>query len=602
MAVLLLFAASMSSARAAELAALGVLGPIRNLAGLAIRENIDEFRTRLSAQNTDLRGFVAEPLQGALLRHRLEEVLRQSARDSGRFGLILPTLPTLPGSNVTYDADQLTPEQRELVVRENGIDGFVETSLVFYPDYVSVGMRIRAAADARILAHQSLVIAALPTEAQIYSALLALWARLAEATGHLSAISWQSGDLVTVDLGKPQLQVGQKLIAGHVSSDRVHPRTGEILSFRREAVCELIVLEVNETSSLAKVTEIKLAQAASSKGSGLKGLLVWNHQGVEREPTRLAAANGQAVGSAEVGFDFASEQGIGPQSEPNLTSDKSSSGAAADQINLLSMQPNPAGKKQDAQAGSEAAKTPNLAQAEREAADPSSMLSDPLATDEQSVGAGEGFSLDRPWSEAISDPAHWRPLPFILGAGQSWGILDTAPCDNTPCNRYTGFPATVLNLIQGSARYQITRNAGLSFEGRFSNYPRGDVEGYEIGGRALSVHTMSQSGRDQFVIYGGPDLRIGNAETVLVERSLMALTIRSGAGYAIGTPFGKWQGRADLSFIDLLAGKFFLDATVNAGALPMFPSELGLFLNFRSSPKDFSQIELGAQWTFRSGF
>jgi hypothetical protein len=113
---------------------------------------------------------------------------------------------------------------------------------------------------------------------------------------------------------------------------------------------------------------------------------------------------------------------------------------------------------------------------------------------------------------------------------------------------------------------------------------------------------MSQTGRDQFVIYGGPDLRIGNAETVLVERSLMALTIRSGAGYAVGTPFGKWQGRADLSLIDLLAGKFHLDASVNAGALAMFPSELGFFFNFRNSPKGWSQVELGAQWTFRSGF
>lgn len=573
-----------------------VLAPIRHLAGLSIRENIEDFRMKLSSQNTDLRGFVAEPLQGPLVRQRLEEVLRQSAKDSGRFGLVMPLL------DEKFFAAELSSEERQRLAREYGTDGFVETSLTFFPDHVSVGLRILATADARILAHQSMVLAPLPTESQIYSGFLALWARLGQATGHLSAISWQSGDLVTVDIGKPELQVGQKLIAGHVMAQRVHPRTGEVLSFRREQACELVVLEVNDTSSLAKVTSVKLSTGRLSHESGLKGLLVWSKQESDEDLARLRVANSQASGVANAGFDFADfEQNAAKLADATYPNDKDMPAPANGKAPTAASAPPapkaPPGEKRSA---------PDVSGVlENGGTDPETLQLDPLATDDAS-GADSGTtlgggSLDRPWSEAMSDPAHWRRLPFILGAGQSWGILDTAPCANEPCNRYSGFPSSVFNLIQASARYQVTRDAGLSFEGRFSNYPRGDVEGYEIGGRALSVHTLSHTGREQFVVYGGPDLRIGNAQTVLVDRSLMALTIRSGAGYAFGTPFGKWQGRADLSFLDLLGGKFYLDANITAGSLPMLPSELGFFLNFRDSPKDWAQVEWGAQWTFRSG-
>jgi hypothetical protein len=209
---------------------------------------------------------------------------------------------------------------------------------------------------------------------------------------------------------------------------------------------------------------------------------------------------------------------------------------------------------------------------------------------------------DRPWSEALSDPQLWRHRPMTIFAGQSWGLLDTSPCDNTPCGRWTGFPPTLLNLAGATLRYSLTRKAELEFQGRFVNYPTGDVEGYELGGHALSLHTLSDTGSERFTIGFGPEIELGKVETVLVESGLLSLALRIVGLYEVDSGLGKWSARGDFSLVEILGGKLNVDTRFGLRSIPGIHENIDAFVGLRRSPKDWVQVEFGMGWTFDAGF
>lgn len=566
------------------------LAPVRRVGVVPVSHNVREFLVRMEDQSAELKGFVASPLHGGAVEFRLWTLVQQAAREGGRFWVMRFDEP---GSEQAGDqgGGRLVPS-RELVqsaVDEWHIDAWAQPSVEFFPDFSRLNLQLVSALTGRTLAVQSVEIAAMASESAIAHGFLLLWSRVGLAIGHLSSISWQSGDLVTVDIGTPQLRPGDELVAGEVAALREHPRDGEVLSVTQRPLAALRIIEVSDGSSLGRLTQIAESQAAN----GVKGLLVWRD--AKQAPSAGGPESGTAAetslraGKVQDGFafrDLSVEERAPLQVPPPPAllprGDAGSSSPMSAGPSRLSSSQEPSGTQQSAADGTLAAE--------------GTASQEELGT----VFDGEPGG-NYPWADALATPELWMQGPVSLSAGQSWGILDTSPCENTPCSRYTGFPRTLLNLFGVSLSYRLTRTSGLVFDGRFVNYAKGDVDGYELGVRALSMHDMSRSTSDRFALGFGPELEIGKVETVLVERSLLALTIRAAASYEFATSLGAFGLRADVSALDLLGGRLVVDSKFGGRALAGLPEPLELFFGARRASGGWLQLEFGAGWTFPGG-
>lgn len=555
---------------------------ITRLGILPISHNLEKYRSMSAERSAQLSGVPGSPYQGEALAFRMKELVLQGSQLFGRFLLV--------------DTGHVDDAQKQDVAARQDLDGWLGVSIYFWPDHSRIEMALLSRSGQKIDILQSLDLEPDPSEVQLTEALAQIFARVGAATGHLSRISWQSGDLVTIDLGSGVLRSGERLVAGRVLPARIHPSTGEILSFDRRALYQLDVLEVNEFSSLARVSmvleskfkeNIELASPASEpqmpREDVLTGLLVWRPEEVRATPATQPREPSLQTGVADAGFAKPVPQ---PIPSPILANSVEDRPAAPNGVPSPQMSAVPLGESENS------SPSEPVTPAEPNFEDDQSFFPQGMAS------FAEGFMPDLAWSAALSDPSSWVPRSYTLGAGQSYGIVDTSPCVNKPCARYSSFPKVLINLVSFDTEYKLTRSSGLSFEGRFTNYPEGDVEGYEIGARALSLHRVAQSNQNVFDFYFGPELEIGSVNTVLLKRSLLAFSVRTGVGAEGPTPFGGYQADLDLSLLDFLRGKFALDMRLGWADIPSMPAELSFFGKSRRSLKGWTQIEFGVAWSF----
>ena len=529
-----------------------------------MRHNVAEFLSRMSDQGGSLQGFVSAPLQGEAVELRLWHLVQQASRVNGRFWVVRHENDPVWGQTGQMPSDSSKAE----------VDAWVQPEIQFFPDHTRISLTLKSLTPSQTIAMQTLELPAMSNETQIHSGWASLWSRLGQAVGHLASITWQSGDLVTIDIGAPQLNVGDEILAGVVHVTREHPRDGEWLGVSQTVQASLRVLEVDEESSLARIEKLK-----AGGPENLQNLMVWHKDG--GTPGRTTGDEGFARSKGEAapqGFDFV-DPSTAPRQPLVLPPVRSAASTAEGPGNVVGDS-----SEQGPRDGVQTSHGDRLGPDAESRADQGQEL----------APHDQGYNSD--WVSTLMNPELWRRQDLSFFGGQSWGVLDTAPCENTPCLRYTGFPSTLLNLVGARVTYGLSPTMTLGFDGRLARYGQGDVEGYEFGVGGLVTAQLSRFGSHAFGLGVGPELEIGKVETVLLERSLSALTVRLAGFYDAVLPFGVLETSVRLSAFDLFAGLLNVDTRVAGRSLAGMPPELGFFLGVRRAPKGWVQLEIGASW------
>lgn len=579
------------SSRSAETASPLLMPPLRRLGALHVVHNTEAFRAVYGERVTSLSGFLASPWQGSEAGARLSQLIKQASDVTKRFWF-LSSLAQVPLSSA--------PQVKAAYERQYRLDGWIGFTVTFAPEYTRISASLYRGQNLALLVSDAIDIGPQPEEGALVQAFVRLWARLGNALGHLGVVDWQSGDLVSLDIGSALVQNGEEIAAGKIQIEVTHPRTREVLRLKRWPAVRLQIVETQAHSALARIVAGLNAEAVQD----VRGYLIWKDDDVTgvnelaagaavtlpevSNVTAAGVAPGVVMGDAPRGFARAPEtQPQAPLNPPGPEHDREwlAQNAAAGWSDL----PEGSGQSGAAEPGPE--RKPD--------APPGEAPQGAGAEAPDGAFAGSAPSDSENWAEAVLDPSRWHLHGAHLAIGQSWGSLDTSPCANKPCDRYSGFPSSLLNLVGGGAEYSVTKTAQLDFSGEFNLFGGNDVDGYELSAKALSVHQVARMGRDVFSLVAGPELSVGSAKTVLSEASLFHAALLTGGHYGFIVPeWGTFRAGLELSLIDLLAGDLAYEIGIRGRSLLSLPPPLGAFLGFRRASAEWSEIVLGATWDF----
>jgi hypothetical protein len=564
---------------------------MRRVGALHVVHNTETFRAAYGNPSAALSGFLASPWQGPEAGARLANLIKQASVVSQRFwylsSLAVVPLSASPSVKVAY-------EQRFR------LDGWVGFTVTFEPDYTRIRLSLFRGKTSELLVSESVEIGPQPSEDDLVGAFVRLWARAGHLVGHLGSIDWQSGDLVSLDVGASLVQTGEQLIAGNVFVDVVHPKSGEVLRTKALPVAQLEVVETHPHTALARITGARHAASVSQ----MQGLLVW------KSPAELG--NREPVQSPSL------SPPIVPLDSPNsaggeIIFGQAPKGYGSPPVSVAGAKLNPPGPEHDRDLvvqhntgedvtfpqedgeGTRVRASDSLPPAEQngEIGDSEPQQNGPGLAGGPMSGSGGG------WLDAILEPDRWQQRGALLAIGQSWGTLDTSPCANSPCDRYSGFPNTVFNSVGGGVVYSVTKTADVAFSGEFNLFDGNDVDGYKLSAKALSVHHVGQIGRDVFSLLAGPELSFGSVRTVLADESLFHFALLAGGDYGFRAPeLGVFQVGLEFSLFDLIAGDLAYGISFRGRSFFHLPPPFGVAFGLRRASSKWSEITIGLTWEF----
>lgn len=577
--------------------------PLKRLGALHVTHNTEAFRAAYGERISFLSGFLASPWHGSEAGARLDQLIKQSSIVSKRFWY-LSNLATVPVAS--------SPRVKSLFERQYQLDGWVGFRVTFAPDYTRISVSLyRGENDGEpgssnrtenqdLLVSDGLDIGPQPDEAALVQAFVRLWARVGNALGHLGSVEWQSGDLVSLNVGSGLLQDGEAIEAGRIQIEVTHPRTSEVLRVKRWPAVRLQVIETQAHTSLARIVAGVDAEAVQD----VRGYLFWKNDGARglHEPVASASVTlPEQEHSSEVIETPDVMMGEAPRGyvRPPESLPRAPLNVPGPEHDREWMAHNAAGRVSEPpeQASQEVLDEPNpdpVLEAPTSSAAPSEVSS--RAVPAEASGGSQPFDSES-WVEAIVDLSRWRLVGAHFAVGQSWGSLNTSPCANKPCERYSGFPSSLLNLVGGGTKYAVTRSADLNITGEFNLFGGNDVEGYELSAKALSVHQVARLGRDVVWLVAGPELSVGSVETVLSEVSLLHASLLTGGHYGFRAPeWGTFRASLELSLLELLEGNLAYHVGIEGRSFFSLPPPLGVFFGFRRAGTEWSEVVLGATW------
>lgn len=546
-----------------------------------VAHNVADFRRKTSPQAAEVSGFVALPLIGVEVGARISVLARQAAEMPGRFVLEDP-----------------------LAVPSEPADAEARLLVEFFPDFTRARLTLRESSSQRVIAADTVYEQALVGERELVMMFAKLWSRVGQSLGHLGGINWQNRDLLGLNVGHAVVQVGERLKIGRVYASRMHPSTGEVLSVEHQAIAEIEVLEVHRNNALAQLTEGPLLQDLPQS---LVGMSFWRK---ERGVTGSADDRAGIIAEAETlsgvspfGFRFQDpaedsrqrkqdQQTLPVLQIPQIPGDEIGRGGTP---LVMAQKPNPARedpedlKKQDRDLNLE------TSQGNTGVEDDGN-----LSSSSNSLPPLEPSEWGR-WTHALLDPQSWEMLRTDIVIGQSWGILNTAPCPNAPCDRYSSFPSSVLNLIGGGVHFGLTESSSLQVSGDLNIFSGHDVEGYELTLKGLNQHHVLNLGRDTLHVVWGPEISLGNVETVVTGANLFHPAIVVGAHYGFLAPgLGAYSGGLEVSLADIFGGELNYELFIHGEEFPAFPEQVGAFLSLRRSSTVWSEIVFGVLWSIKN--
>ena len=221
-----------------------------------VKSNLDESRSFMAKLQRPLRGVLEMPDSEESLSGKLEMMLDEVARNTGRFWTISATqeLRYTPAQNAQDELRRLL----EKVEGEYSLDGWFSLNVRFSPDGTNIQLRlIDSKLNEKTLAREDILIKAQADLTQVRSAIEQAVNRIIETLGHDGSITYKHGDFVTINYGTTSgLKVGQELFAGYVLLSSMHPASGEYLRSQRIPIYRLSVVNVQENSAVCKIQHI----------------------------------------------------------------------------------------------------------------------------------------------------------------------------------------------------------------------------------------------------------------------------------------------------------------------------------------------------------
>lgn len=292
--------------------------PLRRLGLLPVVHNVVDARKNLADQTT-LRGIVAQPLSVDDFSQKFNEVLKSVSDASGRFWT-LDVIPSEGAAGRLPSGEQMSSFQRAQLVNEYDLDGWLRAEVYFSADHTAVKLTLMGAQLKPVVAREDILLPYGADWDAVANAFAQTLGRMAETIGHDGRVVFENGELMGIDFGTERgLSNGQRLKAGLVVQSAVHPQTGEVLRYQRHSLYELEVVDAKQGASLCRKISVEpelLRQAESAYGSGTDRkfqMLVWRDTQGSTTPT--AGTAWKSVSSSTVRAD-SSSAGFTPRETP----------------------------------------------------------------------------------------------------------------------------------------------------------------------------------------------------------------------------------------------------------------------------------------------
>ncbi|MFZ9520307.1 MAG: hypothetical protein ACO3A4_07510 [Silvanigrellaceae bacterium] len=532
--------------------------PIRRLGLVPVVHNTQDARRRLADQTT-LRGILAQPLSNDDLAQKFNGTLKAVADASGRFW----TLDAIPSENVAgraASAGELSSFQRAQLVNEYDLDGWLSAEIYFTADHTAVRLGLTGPQLKPTVAREDILLPYGADWDDIANALAQTIGRLSETIGHDGRVVFESEELLGIDFGVERgLVNGQRLRAGLVVQTAAHPQTGEILRYQRFPLYELEVVDAKQGASLCRKVALDpdlIRQAESSYGSGTDRkfqLLVW------RDGNAPAATAGLA--------------GWRPQESANARADSTRAGFVPREPAVQNPQPSTSSGSQ-----TQSERTRTSAEV--------SGLSRPPAT--VAMSGGDGFSLPSVRKDSGAFLATMR-----FSAGSSSGTLDLS---KGPVS--SELPGYLLNTFSLQDGFRYASEWNIRYGAEYAMF-EGNLNGSRFSFKGSGLAPSSSLQIPDFPINWGVEgqYSTGTVKTDKSKKTLDAFELFGvlatervlDGGWGLGIEYKQ-------SMTGLLAGAFAFEAGVDVHPGAPAPKELGVQWRFINDGDKWTEWMLGLSW------
>jgi hypothetical protein len=571
---------------------------------------------------------------------RVLEILEHGLESSGRF-FHVSLAPTPGGDASAAFAPGESPEVAAArLTRDYDLDAWMQADVLFTPEQVRVRLVVTRGppgATGRLLAREDVYAPADVTERGLHEALLTALGRVSETLGHDGRVTSLREDLVTLDFGRERgLAPGSRVELGLVVLAASHPASGEALRSRKVTTHVVEILDARRGTSVARVVKRNptvLRRASDLFSGGVNEdlpLLAWRPrprpalttQGDAPWETPREVETAPIIGGNDAGFGR-------HRTSPSPSSEKESEGVRErDDAGFLGELFGSSRQRQRGGAQAHRSQGDNVPERERraDAGESGQPLEDASGNanndgddgdygDELGENEGEGDGSNPSHGDGTrggsfeegDDPLKGRPsrrggeafglMAARAGLGMTFGILETDRGD-----RYTDFPATVLNTALVQADFTLTDGWIAKPEAALRLYSGGDVEGSEVAIKAPVLMAMHQTRAGRLLAGGELHLSSGNVKTIRVKKNLGHLAILGVGEYeAHSSGVGSADVGAGVSVFGLFGGH--LEGFLRVGLTPssVLPAPLSLYARLSSGPEKWSAVDFGALWAFQGG-
>jgi hypothetical protein len=537
--------------------------PIRRLGLVHIVHNTQEARRKLADQTT-LRGILAQPLSNDDLAQKFNSTLKAVADASGRFW----TLDAIPSENVSgraSSAGEISSFQRAQLVNEYDLDGWLSAEVYFTADHTAVRLALTGPQLKPTIAREDLLLPFGADWDDIANALGQTIGRLAETIGHDGRVVFESDELFGVDFGSERgLTNGQRLRAGLVVQSAAHPQTGEVLRYQRFPLFELEVVDAKQGAALCRKVAVDpdlLKQAEASYGTGTDRkfqMLVWRDATSSSASPGLAGwrtpdSGGARADSARAGF---------VPREPS--------------VNVISsgMPGTP----------------PAAADRTKSTIDTSNSLRSPSTV---AMSGGEGLSLPsfRRDSEAL-----FSTLRFSAGSSNGTLDLSKGPVSST-------LPGYLLNTFSLQDGFRYAGEWNIRYGAEYAMF-EGSLNGSRFSFKGSGLAPASTLQIPDFPVNWGVEgqYSTGTVKTDKSKKTLDAFELFGvlasermlDGGWSLGIEYKQ-------SMTGLLAGAFAFEAGIDVHPGAPAPKELGVQWRFINDGDKWTEWMLGLSWKLGAG-
>lgn len=537
--------------------------PIRRLGLIPVVHNTQEARRKLADQTT-LRGILAQPLSNDDLAQKFNSTLKAVSDASGRFW----TLDAIPSENVSGRAasvGEISSFQRAQLVSEYDLDGWLSAEIYFTADHTAVRLALNGPQLKPTIAREDLLLPYGADWDDVANALGQTIGRLAETIGHDGRVVFESDELFGIDFGSERgLTNGQRLRAGLVVQSAAHPQTGEVLRYQRFPLYDLEVVDAKQGAALCRKVAVDpdlLKQAEASYGNGTDRkiqLLVW------RDGSSMLGSSGLAGWRAP-----------------------DSAGARADSTRSGFVPREPS---VGTNAGAVTAAPPLPVDRLKSAGDATTVTRSPSTV---AMSGGEGLSLP---SFKRDSSGFFSTMKFSAGSSNGTLELTKGPVSSK-------LPGYLLNTFSLQDGFRYAGEWNIRYGAEYAIFD-GDLTGSRFSFKGSGLAPASTLQIPDFPVNWGVEgqYSTGTVKTEKSKKTLDAFEI-FGVLASERTLDGGWGLGIEYkqSMTGLLAGAFAFEAGIDVHPGAPAPKELGVQWRFINDGDKWTEWMLGLSWKLGAG-